>query len=376
MKGESWAVGRLGGIAIRVHPSWVLIVVLIGYSFHVRIDTIYHDELASAAEVTLAAASALIFFSSVLLHELAHAAMARHRGIEVDGITLFLFGGATEAKVEGREPADELLTTIVGPLASVAIAGALGLVAYAIGDTSEPVPGTIGYLGWLNLALAIFNLVPGLPLDGGRVLRASLWKMTGNFARATRIAARCGQFVGWALAGLGLLNVLAGYPEGLWFVAIGWFLSQAAQFSYVDSVFERLVGNTTAGQMMTTDLITVPGELGVVEAIDEYFLRYDCSAFPVEANGRIVGMLSLRAVRNLHPDQRVGVAVKEIMTTLTNALVVNSDVPVIDVIESLRLNPDGRAFVSDSEGQIVGIITSRDLTRWLQRAEELDLAND
>jgi Zn-dependent protease len=201
--GTSWRVGRIAGVEVRIDSSWVVIALLITYSMYLRLSVLYR-ELEGGGAVGLAFLSAVLFFGSVLVHELAHALVAQARGIRVQDITLFLFGGATRARVESRGPGDEFLIALVGPLTSGLLAGLFGIVAGLGGNVlSRPLAGTLGYLAWVNLLLAVFNLVPGFPLDGGRLLRSAIWKTTGSLARATRIASLAGQGVGWLLVAAG-----------------------------------------------------------------------------------------------------------------------------------------------------------------------------
>src|SRR5215218_6215497 len=202
MFGTSWRVGRIAGIEVRIDSSWAVIALLITYSMYLRLSVLY-PELEGGGAVGLAVLSAVLFFGSVLVHELAHALVAQARGIRVQDITLFLFGGATRARVESRGPGDEFLIALVGPLTSGLLAGLFGIVAGLGSDLlSRPLAGTFGYLAWTNLLLAAFNLVPGFPLDGGRLLRAAIWKATGSLGRATRTASVSGQGAGcWSPPG-------------------------------------------------------------------------------------------------------------------------------------------------------------------------------
>src|ERR671918_958490 len=204
MFGTSWRVGRIAGIEIRIDSSWAVIALLITYSMYLRLSVLY-PELSGGGAVALGILAAVLFFGSVLVHELAHALVAQARGIRVQDITLFLFGGATRAKVESRGPGDEFVIAAVGPLTSGVLAALFGVVA-GLGRNllSGPMAGTFGYLAWTNLLLAAFNLVPGFPLDGGRLLRSAIWKATGGLPRATRIASLAGQVVGWLLVAAGV----------------------------------------------------------------------------------------------------------------------------------------------------------------------------
>lgn len=227
MFGNAARIGRIAGIDIRVHATWVFIALLIGWTFYARFQFLY-DELATGETVALAAAGVVIFFGSILLHELSHSLMAKARGITVRSITLFLFGGATDADVQSRGPGAEFAVTIVGPLTSVVVGGVLWAASAAVPGDGGPLTGMLGYLAWINVALAVFNLLPGFPLDGGRILRALLWRSTGDLERATNVAATSGRIVGYGLVALGLFLFVATGRGGLWLALIGWFLAQAA----------------------------------------------------------------------------------------------------------------------------------------------------
>src|SRR6266536_2830917 len=210
MFGTSWRVGRIAGIEVRVDSSWVVIALLITYSMYLRFSFLYKD-LSTGAAVGIAILAAVLFFGSVLVHELAHALVSQARGIRVQDITLFLFGGATRARVESRGPGDEFLIAVVGPLTSGLLAALFWVVDVLGRDVlSRPLVGAFGYLAWVNLLLAGFNLVPGFPLDGGRLLRSAIWKATGSINLATRIASLAGQAVGWLLVAGGVAFLLTG----------------------------------------------------------------------------------------------------------------------------------------------------------------------
>jgi Zn-dependent protease/CBS domain-containing protein len=309
----------------------------------------------------------------VLVHELAHALVAQARGIRVQDITLFLFGGATRAKVDSRGPGDEFLIALVGPLTSGLLAGLFGLVAGLGSDLlSRALAGTFGYLAWTNLLLAAFNLVPGFPLDGGRLLRSAIWKATGSLARATRIASVSGQGVGWLLLAAGVAWLLAGdLAGGIWFAFIGWFLVQAARSSYQELQLQQLLRGVEAEDVMAADLRRIPPELSLQEAVDDYFMRYDHGAFPVEEQGRTVGLLTLRGVRRVPRDQWPTHRVRDHMVPLSDQVVVAPDARMDGVVGKLQDGEAGRVLVVE-DGEVVGIITPSDLTRWLRRWRTLD----
>jgi Zn-dependent protease len=323
MFGTSWRVGRIAGIEVRIDSSWAVIALLITYTMYLRLSVLY-PELSGGGAVALAILATVLFFGSVLVHELAHALVSQARGIRVQDITLFLFGGATRTKVESRGPGDEFLIALVGPLTSGLLAGLFGIVAGLGSDLlSRPLAGTFGYLAWTNLLLAAFNLVPGFPLDGGRLLRSAIWKTTGSLPRATRIASVAGQAVGWLLVAAGVASLLAGdLAGGIWFAFIGWFLVQAARSSYQELQLQQLLRGVEAEDVMAADLRRIPPELSLQDAVDDYFMRYDHSGFPVEEHGRTVGLLTLRGVRRVPREQWPTRRVRDHMVPLGDQVVV------------------------------------------------------
>ncbi len=374
MFGSSWRVGRIAGIEIRIDTSWALIALLITYSFYLRFSFIYRN-LGSGSRVSLALLAAVLFFGSVLIHELAHALMARARKIRVQDITLHLFGGATRAKVESKGPADEFIIAAVGPLTSLGLAGLFWLVA-VLGDAApdRPVPGLFGYLAWVNLILALFNLVPGFPLDGGRLLRSALWKATRSLRRATRIASIGGQVVGWALIGAGVLSLIWGVlSSGIWLALIGWFLIQAARASYQELQVRLLLERAEAEDVMVENLVRIPSDLTLRQAVDGFFMRHDHGAFPVEEDGRAVGLLTLRAVKRVPSEEWETRRVRDSMASLQDQLTVSPETPMDRVVTKLEDGP-GRVLVM-RDGDVVGMITPWDVARWLQRWRVLEERN-
>jgi Zn-dependent protease/CBS domain-containing protein len=372
MFGTSWRVGRIAGIEVRVDSSWAVIALLITYSMYLQISQVYQDISAGEA-VWIGVLATVLFFGSVLVHEFAHALVAQARGIRVQDITLFLFGGATRAKVDSRGPGDEFLIAVVGPLTSGLLAGLFGIVAGLGRDVlSAPLAGTFGYLAWTNLLLAAFNLAPGFPLDGGRLLRAAIWKATGSLGRATRIASLAGQGVGWLLVAGGVAWLLAGdLAGGIWFAFIGWFLVQAARSSYQELQLQQLLGGVEAEDVMAANLVRIPPQLSLQDAVDDYFMRYDHGAFPVDEGGRTIGLLTLRGVRRVPREQWPTRRVREAMVPLGDQVVVAPDARMDGVVGKLQDGEANRVLVAQDD-EVVGIITPSDLTRWLRRWRTLD----
>lgn len=369
LQGNSWSLGRVGGIEIRIDPSWAIIALLVGYSFFLVLDQAFTAR-SLILLIPVAVVMAAVFFISVLLHELAHSWLARSRGIEVKGITLFLFGGATHADLETKKPVDELLIAIVGPISSFVLAGVFWGASVAFGD--NPFGYATGYIGWINLFLAIFNLLPGFPLDGGRVLRSLVWRSTDDLVKATRIASRAGRILGMVIIAIGVFEIffLGALIGGLWLVAIGWFLSQAATASFTHLQVKAALADVPASRVMTSDIKDIPAGIDVRRAVDEFFMQHNYNSFPVTGDHQTKGILTMSAVRELPQDQWSQVPVDDIVEPLSEMCTVRPTDTLGDVVPKLMQGEVGRVVVVD-EGEVIGLITPRDLVRWLERAQEL-----
>lgn len=372
MTGTSWRVGRIAGVEIRIDASWSLIALLVGYTFFLVLGSRF-ETAGSGTQVVAAVVMTLAFFASVLIHELAHSVVAKGRGVNVRGITLFLFGGATHADLETKEPRDELVIAAVGPLTSLALSGLFWVIAQVPG--SDVVAYASGYLGWINLALALFNLVPGFPLDGGRILRSLVWSSTGDIYRATRVAARGGRIVGMVLIAIGVFELffLGALVNGLWLMAIGWFLSQAALASFTHLQLKAVLDDVPASTLMTRDLVDLPTGITVQKAVDDYFMRYNYNSFPLQGRDGDTGLVTMKAVRKVPRESWETTTVDDIVEPLSDMCVVAPSRPIGEVVDKLMKGEVGRVVVVD-DGEVVGLITPRDLVEWLERVRELGLS--
>jgi Zn-dependent protease/predicted transcriptional regulator len=369
------SLGRWLGIDVTIDGSWFIIAFLLAWSFSFFYESTF-PELERAWAILLGTAAAVLFFVSVLLHELSHSVMARRVGIPVEGITLFIFGGVTRTTEEAKSAGHEFAIAIVGPLASLGLAAVFWAL---VNLTGNALPVTVryglGHLGWLNLALGVFNMLPGYPLDGGRVLRSILWRATGDVDRATRAAVTGGKVVASVLVAIGLITVATGNLGGLWYAAIGWFLYQAAAASGQQVVVRRVFEGLVASDVMAPRLVTLSDSTTLQEAVDDYFLRYDHAAFPVnDRAGETIGLLTLRAARQVPRDAWNVRQVWSAMTRLEDACTVDADTPMEEVLRRLTESEDQRVLVVDG-ARVVGIITPRDVARWVQRTEELGLSD-
>jgi Zn-dependent protease/CBS domain-containing protein len=365
---------RVLGFEIRIDASWFIIFFLVLWSFTAVVFPGRVPGLGTAAYFAMGLAGTLLFFVTLLAHELAHAVVARARGTPVDGITLFVFGGVARMRSESKSPGDEFLIAGVGPLASVIIAFAFYGMA-AAGERlgiSAAVTVVLAYLALLNLALAIFNLLPGFPLDGGRLFRAIVWKATGNLRRATRIATAGGQWVGFGLIGLGLLSALQGNPVGgLWFMLIGWFLRSAAVASERDQLTSVLLEGVRAAQVMTPDPLAVAPDLSLQRFFDQHVTQTRSVVFPVLDRDTPLGIITLQALRRVPRDRWTFVTVAEAMTPIAEDMVVSPDDLMSAVLARLRATPSQHVLVLD-RGHFAGIITATNVSNWLDRARQIE----
>jgi len=361
---SGWRIARIGGIDVRVDPSFLLIALLITSSLWTTFaDPFRYPRLTSPQIVALAALSAFLFFLSILGHELAHAGMSRLLGIPVLGIVLYMLGGATYMSTEGRRPSDEFLTTVVGPLTSAAIGG-LFLVGHATLHLPDALALIFDYLGRLNIFLAIFNVLPSFPLDGGRLLRSAVWQVTGDEAGATLVAARTGQVIS------GLMIAFTAYRIGvdqdlssLWLGLIGFMLFAGAARTVQDARRQRALKSATAAQVMSPPPPAIPADLPLGDALARYLDGHEGEAFPVTRDGTVVGFVSLTTARGVPSDRPVSEA-----TVPPGAIAVAGSAEMMTSIVNRLGQRDVAAVLVMDGGKLVGIIEPADVNRFLANA--------
>lgn len=292
MFGRAIPLFRVMGFSVKVDPSWLLAAVLITWSLAGALFPYALPERSRSTYVLMGACGALGLFASVVFHELSHSLVARRFGIEMKGITLFLFGGVAELGTEPKGPKSEWLMAAAGPVASVAAAFILRGVSYL--TESEPVDAVLGYVAAMNLILAAFNLLPGLPLDGGRILRAGLWAWRKDLVWATRVAAACGAGLGAFMVGAGIVSLIMGKGGGgIWWVLLGLFLRGSAAMGY-----QRVLAESrTVRALMDKSPVVVPAEASLRELAEDYFLRYGRQSLPVVSAGRPLGRVTAERLR-------------------------------------------------------------------------------
>ncbi|HYB90172.1 MAG TPA: site-2 protease family protein, partial [Candidatus Binataceae bacterium] len=310
---------EVAGIRIDIDYSWLAVFVLVLWSLSAGYFPQTYPGHPAIQYWIVGFAATLLFFASVLIHELSHATVGNMLGEKIDRITLFIFGGMAHLSGEPRNANDELKIAAVGPLSSLVLALAFWLLAqpFVLESRTSLWTALFSYLAFINLALALFNLLPGYPLDGGRLLRAALWKRWGNLQTATAHAADWGRNIAWALMGLGAVEIFSGaLVGGLWLIFIGLFLRAAAAGGYQSTMMDQTLRRVRVGDIMTREPVTLAAELPVADAIEHYFLKLGYGGFPVLADGRVVGLLSLSQLRHCPSEERARKTVSEIMIPL------------------------------------------------------------
>lgn len=371
--GPSLRIATIAGVDVRVHASWLAIAALVTWSLATGYFPGALPGSRTAEQWLLGAVAALLLFASVLVHEMAHSVVARARGVGVTSITLFLFGGVSNLSGEAKDPGTEFRIAIVGPLTSFAIG--IVSIALAFATSGRGAVGTTAlYLGAVNLALGVFNLIPGFPLDGGRVLRSVLWSATDNLPRATRIATTVSQIVGALLMVWGVVRIVSGdILGGIWIAAIGWFLQSSAQASLQQLLFDARLGRLRVRDVIRPDTSGVAPTTTVADLIDRFVLPGGRRAVPVLAGGRMVGLVTLSDIRDVPIRQRPWTRAEQVMTNEARLVSVSPATPLRDAVGRLGDGEFEQLPVLD-HGQLVGLLTRADVIRELRIREELGLA--
>jgi len=373
--GNAFNLGKIFGIQFRLHYTWFIIFVLITFSFSWLIFPSGYPGWTQLLYWVMGVVTSLLFFASILAHELAHSLVGRANGIPIKSITLFIFGGVAQMTREARSAGAELKMAAAGPACSLAIAGLFYLVFFLTQNTIVPVAAMAFQLAYINAALAIFNLIPGFPLDGGRVFRSILWRVTGNYKRSTRIATRVGEGVGYLFILGGILIIFLrplglDWFSGLWLAFIGWFLKNAASSSYRQAQWRGALRGLTASQVMTSNYPVVPSSVTVSQLVQGYIFTNGRGCFLVADEGRVTGVLTLHNIKSVPQPNWGMVQVGEIMTPVDKLKIAHPDQDVLIILEQMdESNVNQMPVVS--EGRVIGLITRDNLIRLLRTRSEL-----
>lgn len=362
-------VGHVLGIPVFVHVSWVVVFLLVAWTLATGYFPERHPGLSPGGYWARGFATSLLFFVSILLHEMGHSVVALRHGIPIRSITLFIFGGVARLARDPQDGRTELKIAAAGP----AVSFALGALFYAatrapwLGDAPRSVA---GYLALVNVAVAVFNLVPAFPLDGGRLLRGVLWKRAGK-GRATRAAARAGTVFAWFLITAGVLLLLRGESvTGLWYVLIGWFVRQGSSGAVREARIGEALSGVTVADAMQRELATLPAGLSLAEAARDYFLRTGYGGYPVVRADDVIGLLTLRDVMKRSPADRRTTSVQAAMTPLTPAIVAAPDDPLLKAAGQMAEAGTGRLLVMQ-EGRLAGLLTRQSVLRQVRLREQI-----
>jgi Zn-dependent protease/predicted transcriptional regulator len=366
-------LGKIMGIPVRIHYTLWLVFILIAWSLAYGYMPSQYPGLDTVTYWAIGIASAIILFASVLVHELSHSYIAKKNGLPIGRITLFFFGGVSEMKEEPRDPGLEVRMAAAGPLMSFLIAVVLGAFWYLAPLANAPVAvtATLGYGALINAILGVFNLVPAFPLDGGRVLRGSIWERSKNLIAATRTATRVSE-------GISLLMMLGGFAaivlgdfvNGIWIVFLGWFIRSGAETSLRQTLIGEALSGVTVGDIMTRDVLTVPGNITVHQLVSEYFLVHRHGGYPVVEDGQVLGIVTMQCVRAVPKEKRETTTVKDAMIPCENAVAVKQSASALDAMNIMARQNVGRLLVFDG-AQLLGIVTRGDLMRTIRTRQEL-----
>ena len=368
-----WPLFRVGRITIRIDASWLIILALATVSLNGLFRQLVPG-LTPASYWAMGLVTALSFFTCIVLHELGHALTAQRVGIPIRGITLFLFGGVAELEGEPPSAGKEFLMAIAGPAVSAVLAALFGVLFYAgaVSGWPAPVVMVLWALAAINGSVLVFNMIPAFPLDGGRVLRSALWGYTGSVRRATYWASLLGQGFAWLLIAVGVWSFFDGQVwNGVWTGLIGLFLNNAARSSYQQVLIRQALEGEPVSRFMNPDPVTVPPALDLRTWLDEYVYRYHHKTFPVVADGRLLGVISTRALGRFPREEWDRVSVGEAMRQDLDAVTVPPQTDAMKALERMQRTGSSRLLVT-RDGQLVGIISLKDLLRFLQLKLELE----
>jgi Zn-dependent protease len=366
----SWRIGRIFGIDFYVDSSWFVILILFTW---ILATSYFPSQLPNWPPLRLwifGLLTSVIVFASVLAHELAHSLVAIKHGVTVKSITLFILGGVAQISSEPREPLQEFVMAVVGPLTSFILSAFFFLGSLVGLFVSPALVAIMSYLALINLVLGLFNLLPGFPMDGGRVLRALVWKATGDLKKATKIASVSGQVFAFVLMGLGIFQVLMGGLSGLWLVFVGWFLHSAAVRSYQQVRVETRLKGVSAGELMNENFKTIPSDLTVAQLVDDYIFKRKERVFVVTDEGQLQGIVCLEDVKATPRSEWPRTTAGNIMTPRVELKSVTPETSGEDVLKSLAEKDVHQVPVMIGD-RVAGLIRRSDVLRYIKLRDDL-----
>ncbi|MDO8567248.1 MAG: site-2 protease family protein [Dehalococcoidales bacterium] len=368
-------IGRVFGISLRLHWTWFFIFILVTWALVTSYFPTAYPEWTLSMKIAAGLITSFLFFASVLIHELMHSVVAIHEGIQVHSITLFILGGVSQMTSEPKKPGDEFRMAIAGPASSLVIGGVFAVIFLSVRGNFAPaaqfVAGISYWLGLINIMLGVFNLVPGFPLDGGRVLRSIIWWRSKNLTSATKIASNIGRAVGFLFIFGGIYLVFTGnWVNGVWFALIGWFLENAAVGSYRQLVIQDILKGHLASEIMSRDCMMIQPTMTIEKLVNEQILTSGRRCFPVASDGRVEGIMSLNNVRAIPRALWPTKLVRDAMTPLDKLKSVRPDEDLNEVLQVLAENDINQVPVVQ-DNNIVGMVARDNIINFISLTDEL-----
>ncbi len=374
MIGKGWQLFKLLGFSVRVDASWLIIAVLVIWSLRIGFFPHFYPDLAETAYLGMAIAGALGLFLSIVFHELAHSLVARRAGVEMRGITLFVFGGVAEMEGEPPSPAAEFNIAVIGPIASALLA-AVSFGIWAVGQQQgwhEPTVGVFLYLGVINGLLATFNMVPAFPLDGGRIARSLLWWFLGSLRKATAVTSTMGSLFAMLLIVAGVLVLVQGNViGGVWWILLGLFLRTAAAGSYQQLLVRRVLQGEPIRRFMQPNVQTVEPSTSIQDFVDNYVYRFHFKMFPVIEDGRLAGQVTTRSIQEVPREEWQNRRVAEFIEPCRDCNLIDPDADALEVLSQMHRHGVSRMLVA-RDGQLEGVISLKDMMRLIAFKLELE----
>lgn len=375
MFGKRFDLFKILGFKIQIDMSWVVLAILIAWSLSAGLFPFHYEGLSPGTYWLMGIVGAIGLFASILAHELSHSVVARRFGMSIKGITLFIFGGVAEMKDEPPSPKAELAIAAAGPISSFVMA----LVFYVVFQLArltgwpEPVYGVVNYLAWINAILAIFNLVPAFPLDGGRILRSILWQWKQNLRWATRVSSEIGAGFGIFLIIMGVLQFFAGnFIGGMWWFIIGMFLRGAAKAAYQQLLVRRALEGESVRRFMKTAPVTIPPAATIDRFVEDYVYRHHHKFFPVvDEKEQLQGCVTTKSLSRIPRDQWRRMTVGEIAQSCSDDNTIHPQVDAVDALSRMSRTGSSRLMVTE-DNRLVGIISLKDLLRFFELRVELE----
>jgi len=366
----SFRIGRVYGISIEVNYTWFIIFGLVTAALAFAYFPTVYPGLSVGVSLIMGIVTSIIFFGSVLLHELMHSIVAIRNGMKVQKITLFIFGGVSQLSDEPQTPGVEFKMAIAGPATSLVLGVVFGFLAYgsAVIGLSPAFFGPFVWLGIINILLAVFNLVPGFPLDGGRVLRAALWAGFKDIKKATRVASRFGQGFAYFLIIAGLVFIFSGLLDGLWLILIGWFLNNAAQGSYQQLILRETLRGVDVAQVMKKDVDSMPAKTRLKDAVNNFFLKSNKGLYPVvrQKSNEVVGMVKINDVQSVPQDEWQDKEVSEVSKPFPGEKKIQPEQGVIDALTQMSQTKNENLLVVSGDNHLEGKINRLDIMRLIK----------